>query len=225
VAKTSDQLNKARLALLAKIAVSTFKWYDVSLEYKSKSGVTASLTVQVCNPVRIDGFYVPVSAKETFALARRFGWLPLTRAVADQAHNQAKQFSFIWNSQLFDFETYSKKVGKLYDPVYDASLISGSHKLWLLSTCKPKATNYGFYLKHKPDLKRSPRLKGEWWVAQSEGGEHNELWWDYSQLLQLMKSDSLMIDGATYTLSDAVVAGLEAVWDESSKLTQADLPV
>jgi len=223
--KTDQELTKLRAELLAKVTDSDFTWYDVDLEYKAQSGAAATVTIKVSNPLRKEGYYLPVTARETFDFAKRYGWLPLTRAVADQAHNQASQFSFTWQANLFDFDKYSNDtLAKSYGPVYDTKLVSGSHKLWLLSKFGKKATNYGFYVKaDKSNPPNGPRLKG-WRVIQTLGGRHNELHWDYSQLLQFMKSDTLTIDGTSYSLPAAIVAGLPAVWDEGGKLQASDLP-
>ncbi|MBZ5620920.1 MAG: hypothetical protein LAQ69_19660 [Acidobacteriia bacterium] len=223
--KTAQELVKLRADLLGKVASADFDWYDVKLEYKMQNGTVGNVTVKVCNPLRKDGFYLPVTAKETFDFAKKFGWLPLTRAVADQAHNQATQFTYKPQApDLLDFEKYTvDTLDKSYGPSYAAHLVSGSHKLWILSKVG-KATNYGFYAQaDQTHVPNGPRLKG-WYVIQTRGGAHNATYWDYSQLLQLMKADTLNIDGTNYSLSAAVVAGLEAVWDEGSKLQASDLP-
>ena len=226
MAKPDQELIKLRAALAAKVTSSDFNWFDVTLNYKSSAGTPATVIVQVSNPVKIDGFYLPVTAKETFDFAKSFGWLPLTRAVMDQAHNQAVQISFRSQGNLLDFENYSTALDKVYGPHETTKLVSGAHKLWTLSTfnTKNRAVNYGFYKVSKEASPLSPRLKG-WSVIQSLGSKHNEAHWDYSQLLQLMRAGpSFVIDGKTYTLSQAVADGLEAVWDEGTKLKTSSLP-
>ena len=226
MAKTNQELIKLRSTLVAKVTSSDFNFFDVTLNYKSASGAPATVIVQVSNPVKIDGVYLPVTAKETFDFAKSFGWLPLTRAVMDQAHNQAVQIPVKSQTNLLDFEGYSATLDKLYGSHETTKLVSGAHKLWTLSTYnkKNRAVNYGFYQVAKQPSPLSPRLKG-WSVIQSLGSKHDEGHWDYSQLLQLMRAGSpLVIDGKSYSLSQAVADGLEAVWDEGTKLKTSSLP-
>src|SRR5690242_4851901 len=74
---------------LFQMKVDDFPWFDVEL-------AKGLCKVQMCNPVVIsDGgadYYVPVTPQETWALAKDLGVFPLTRAVCDQAHNQAHRF-------------------------------------------------------------------------------------------------------------------------------------
>jgi hypothetical protein len=155
-----------------------------------------------------------------------FGWLPLTRAVMDQAHNQGVKIAFRAQGNLLDFENYSRTLDTLYGPHETTKLVSGGHKLWVLSgfNTKTRAVNYGFYKVDKQPSLLSPRLKG-WSVIQSLGSRHNEAHWDYSQLLQLMRAGpAFLINGKSQTLSQAVADGLEAVWDEANKLKTSSLP-
>lgn len=215
MAKSVQELTKLRQELLKKISPANYDWVDVKL--------AGNIAIKVCKPVKIDGFYVPVTAKETRDFARSIGAFPLTRAVADQILNNGTFIPYHWQPELHDFEKYS---AYLNSRGYDGVRNFGAHKLWVLSS-RGKAVNYGFYeaIGSKPSTGGGSHLKPGFNVRQSLGGAHNEHHWDYSQLLQIMFATTpLEIGGSAYSLGMALVAGLPAVWDESQKLQQSDLP-
>lgn len=215
MAKSVSELNKLRQELLKKVSSANYDWVDVNL--------AGNVVIKVCKPVKIDGLYVPVTANETREFAKRFGAFPLTRAVADQILNNGTFIPYRWQPELYDFEKYSQYLdSKSYDGVKNF----GAHKLWVLSSLG-KSINYGFYEDNgsKPSTGGGSHLKRGFNVRQSLGGAHNEHHWDYSQLLQLMFAEApLEIDGKSYSLGMALIEGLPAVWDESKKLQQKDLP-
>jgi hypothetical protein len=194
-------------------------------------------------------YYVPVNASETWDFARKFNLLPLTGAIFDQYHNQS---TFVTQSPKHNagagtgahFHTFSEY---LNDNNYHLGMKSGAHKLWVLSA-RGRAVNHGIYVnkpkniaKYLADCKPLPRgscaspggpkLDSSYWLFQSKGAAHNDKHWDYSQLLQLMRSDDVFKVGYDVTqlfrpssatapyvkivkLREAILEGLPEVWDE-----------
>ncbi|MBI3469240.1 MAG: hypothetical protein HY000_40065 [Planctomycetes bacterium] len=135
---TKAGMDRHRESLLRRVTASTLEWHPVTLGTAGK--------VLVCQPVRIDDYFVPVTPLETFAKARAFGAFPLTRAVADQAHLQAVQIVPRPEKVLWDFYASSERLmGTFYR---GKPLVSGAHKIWLLSG-RGIGINYGFYLEKK----------------------------------------------------------------------------
>ena len=128
-----------REGLVRDITAAHFRWHAVQLGAAGK--------VLVCNPVVVRGIFVPVTPLETFALARKFNAIPLTRAVADRAHMQAARVA-AQNQPVEDISNYRKYSNTLNGiAVYKdggSQLISGAHKLWILSSVGI-GVNYGFY--------------------------------------------------------------------------------
>jgi hypothetical protein len=228
---SDKELRDLRDELVAKITQEDFVWKTIRVKGTITGGpqdVEVEVNLQVSQPVMIDGYYVPVTANETKRFCRNWGWLPLTRAVADQAHNQAEQHERDYTqTSLTDFDRYSGYLTKLYGKDRDAqkskNIVSGAHKLWVMSS-RGGSINYGFYLPRKKskagaytDPQRGgPTLEPQTTVIQSLGARHDGAHWDYSQLLQLMKRDKpLAIAGQSYSLAMAVRAGLAPFWDET----------
>lgn len=240
------RFGKLREMLEKKITLVNLEWKAVKLD--------GGHTVQVCQPVRIEGpdgkmYYVPVTASETWKHARNFSALPLTSAVFDQYHNKSayvprspKHDAFLNGMEFHTFSDY------LNDRNYHLGLHSGAHKLWILSATQAPAghqrsINRGIYfpkpkdpVKYKeaknPGGPGGPKLDPSYWVMNVRGPAHGPGHWDYSQLLQLMKSDDMfgspIIDFTDpvvkkplripsiklVDLREAVIQGLPEVWDE-----------
>jgi hypothetical protein len=198
-------------------------------------------------------FFVPVTKEDTWRIANANGALPLTRAVADQAHNYALSTAngrastaveFIASAPLEDFEKFSRELcgtgvrshGRdIYKKKVGKDLVSGAHKLWVLSAVPgsktPKAINYGAYVNRAltPEEVRAgggpggPYLEAGWNVIQACHGAHNSTYKDYSQLLQLMRNLRIAKDSQEYIpLKQAVKDGLHQVWDEHPNLLSWD---
>src|SRR5262249_45394806 len=60
-------------------------WHTIKLNMGQPTD--SGWTIEVCSPVFLDGYYVPVTAVDAWDLAKHFEAFPLTRAVADQPHN------------------------------------------------------------------------------------------------------------------------------------------
>jgi hypothetical protein len=224
--------------------------------------------------VKINGFYVPVTAAQTWEFAQQFGAWPMTRAVADMTHNfvlkrfgsdfaaeflsmgaiplhpihkgrvdpktklpivenPVYEFELFWDSGLLHATKYMSD-SSIHTPGLDQGpLVSGIHKLWLLSTYKsehpsdkPRAVNYGQYFKigkagtkDKPLSNRGPYLDKAWNVFQGPGNKHDNGHWDYSQLLQLMRN--VRIEGQAEKVKpddfipSVLMAGTPHIWDEN----------
>jgi hypothetical protein len=251
------KFDKIRHILLDRIRPVDLDWKTIRLD--------GGHTVQVCLPVRVQGpngkmYYPPVDASDTWKFARTFNALPLTSAIFDQYHNQS---TFVTKSPKHNagagtglhFHTFSEY---LNDNEYHLEKKSGAHKLWVLSA-RGIAVNHGFYVnkpknvaKYLADCKPLPRgscaspggskLDSSYWLFQNKGAAHNNKHWDYSQLLQLMRSDDVFKVGYDVTqlfipssntapyvkivkLREAILEGLPEVWDEPPpKINPAILP-
>jgi hypothetical protein len=220
--KQLEELRRFRKSLYDKLSQSHFEWKTVVL--------ADGVTLNICKTVVVDGYYLPVTAKETFEVAKWAGYFPLTRAVADQLQNKALFVPYRWQPELFDFEQYSSY---LKSNSYDGISNFGAHKLWVLSNRRgvggTKAVNYGFYeLKAKQAAGTPQRggtnLDSKFNPKQGLGGAHDDNHWDYSQLLQLMYAPApLTIDGEKLSLAMALAAGKSVVADEGAFDSQ-DLP-
>lgn len=210
MARKIAELNKLRQSLLAKLTATDLRWVEIEIQGGKKAEVSL--------PVVIDNFYVPVTAEETRKIASRFGSLPLTRAVADQYHNQAIHVQPRFqdpSKDIFDFELYSTYLLQKYGDAASRQKFAGAHKLWLLSSFNRNATNYGFYVKsHSKSTQGGKYLNSSFTVIQSLGGRHNNQHWDYSQLLQVMRGENL---------KESIINGEPGFWDESGKLNAEDL--
>jgi hypothetical protein len=225
--------------LIDNIQPNDFMWAKIDL------GGGAS--VEVSHPYLAKGIFVPVTAKKHWGLAADFhkkghDWYPLTRAVADRAHNQAIQkgmaVTFSGWPTLTDYKGFSKYLLGKYSKFHGLpdAVCSGGHKYWLLSTgphgikadgtpisapVDKKAINYGFYkMAARQGAGPGPYLHAAWSVEQSLGGRHNAHHWDYSQLLQFMRNYQ---GGKEKDLRKAIVAGEAAVWDEKGYVLAPDV--
>lgn len=220
------ELTKLRSTLLSKLNHSNFKFKDFKLSDGN--------TLKICQAVQVEdngsNYYLPVTAKETFDLAKVYGYFPLTRAVADQIMNKATFLAYQWQPELHDFEKYTDFLsGKSYDGISKF----GAHKLWVLSKRRgvgnKRAINYGFYElrsgQAKGTLERGgTHLNKIYNPKQGLGGAHDDNHWDYSQLLQFMYAESpLTIDGEKLSLRMALTAGKSVVSDEGP-FSSDDLP-
>jgi N-acetyl-anhydromuramyl-L-alanine amidase AmpD len=222
-------LTRLRSLLIDAIRAEDLKWFTLDLRMGQPDDVAASYTVQVCSPVLVSGFFVPVTAQETWDLASRFGAMPLSRAVADQQVNEAVRLgNFVEFSPLniethgpgFDAFTDVLKATK-YMSGFGNAAVSGSHKLWLISsrTTDAKPVNYGFHHRgaQLPGSQGAagPYLQSSYSVVNGLIRAHD--WanhWDYSQLLQLMRD--LRANGEPVDLRQALLSQNPAVWDEPS---------
>lgn len=222
---TTAELSKLRESLIARINASDLKWRPLA----AKGGRSLEVTM----PVYKDGYFVPATAREIWTMAAKFRVFPLTRAVADQVHNVATYVpkkDMRWQDQLFDFEVYSDylKNPARYGDGSGNKLVSGAHKFWVLSAANgkdPKAINYGFHIEASKfaGRERGPNLDPKFTVIQGLGGAHDGNHWDYSQLIQFMRSS--IQDGPSLDLRAALLSGHPSVWDESPRsLSENRLP-
>jgi hypothetical protein len=250
--KAAPIFNNAREMLLKKITPADLDWKTVRLD---------GHTVQVCAPVSVIGpdnkrYYVPVRPSEAWNFARHFNALPLTSLVFDLYHNQSTHIdrsgkhdaSQVTGSHFHTFSAY------LNEKQYHLGMKAGAHKLWILSAAG-RSVNRGFYfpkpkdpVKYKkkksegglegPGGPGGPKLDPSYWLIQVRGtahkAEHDH--WDYSQLLQLMRSEDLFGVGMDFEnsavsffpfpsvkvwrLREAVYHGHPAVWDEGKPLAE-----
>jgi hypothetical protein len=233
VAKTVEELEKLRKQLLGTITQPTnLVWQSVALD--------GGAAIEVSNPFMAQDLWVPVTAQEQWALAMKLKVFPLTRAVADQAHLAADAGGGSEDYQAgaygHDFERFSQSLNahSSYKTFYSTKLISGAHKLWLLSNGlfpdegpKGMAVNFGFYTTSEAKAKGDrggpggPFLKGRF-VAQQLGTAHSKVFSDYSQLLQFMRNYTAGSNPAD--LRAALLRGDAALWDERRKLRPELLP-
>jgi hypothetical protein len=110
-----------RKLLVASITKDDLKWFTLPLKMGDRGTALARYTVEVCAPVVVYGYFVPVTARETWTLADRFGAFPLTRAVADQQVNVAVDkgmfVTAVGNTQDINthgpgFDTFTEKLRK-----------------------------------------------------------------------------------------------------------------
>jgi hypothetical protein len=232
-----------RDSLIACIGTKNLNWVSADLDVPSKSGAPVTYKIEVCSPVCVTAthakgtagttYYVPVTARETYELAKYFDVFPLTQAVADLIYNKTpNRFSRptaltqATGWQLYDFPTASTYYMLQYNPLQGKAQVSGGHKLWILSSVDIWV-NHGMYTTPASpsthinsgylNNKYAPiQLLGKFHTSQSKG-EH----WDYSQLLQLMRN---LTDAAGNPLKDKngndlkLIQALQdqhpAVWDE-----------
>jgi len=204
-------------------------------QVRSFSQLAAALPASPGDPLR---FYVPFTAQETMELAKAHSAWPLTRAVAHQVHASPDVARFPRNQnqsaavsdQAYDFLQCTKYLEDKYVPNHGKKLVSGAHKLWILSN-KKYSTNHGFYIDRDAKKGVNPgkaSLDPRFDTIQNLGPEHDEEHWDYSQLLQLMRN--LRVRGQSLDIGDAVLTGHPAVWDEEAPLVvtpklQKNLPL
>ena len=221
-------LESLRLWLVDSIEKGDLSWGTLNLKMGQRTPGTAPYRVQVCQPVQIFGFFVPVTAKETWDLAVKLGGphgfhlVSLTRAVFDQYFNSAldqsrqadtnavlKSFkgSMSPNRYLPDFELFSSVLESQTNYHTDSGngkILAGVHKLWPLSAnaTKAKPVNYGLYHPgHTPAQGRhgSYLYRGQTTINGLIRAHDWHAHWDYSQLLQFMQT--LQDDGNhTYNL-------------------------
>jgi hypothetical protein len=108
--------------------------------------------------------------------------------------NPLYEFRLYWDSSLLQSTKYTSESSIHSKGVDKGPLVSGCHKLWVLSNFKsqcpsyrPRAVNYGFYFKEgkagtkgKP-INRGTYLDKTWNVFQGLGNWHDNNHWDYSQ--------------------------------------------
>jgi hypothetical protein len=215
---TDAELIRQRATLVANITAADLVWSEVPL--------LGGYKILVSAPVMKDDLFVPVTAKESMALARRLEVFPLSRAVMDQAHNHAvKVAKQKTPASLLDFVTYTDRLKPTaYVTQRASALVSGAHKLWVISARGP-VINYGFYIRRAATdpVRCGPRLDAQYNVIQSLGAKHNGAHWDYSQLLQFMtrlQDES----GQAVDLRQALLTRHAAVWDESQPPATGNLP-
>jgi hypothetical protein len=233
-------LSKLRDKLIAALEPSDLKWFTLELKQGSRIG-PAEYSIQVCSPLMVEDFFVPVTAKETWDLADKFDALPLTRAVADQQVNEASLNGFFiehkaqhWRDEIRAYDIYADTLGATeYKKNYGKSAVAGSHKLWLLSgmLAAVHPCNYGFYHNGKrPDSaegKKGKYLFPEYSVINGLIQAHDWTgWWDYSQLLQLMKGLKSLKDGVKDIpdLRGEIRSKNSAIWDEDLPFNEAYWP-
>lgn len=216
--RNNGELNKLRDEKIKKLKTwneQNLVWQTVNLGTIQIGSISYPVVIEVSEVAKVDGYYIPVTATEADDFATQFKALPLTKRVADQLFNKGKavpvmgqhdptkesQDSNAYNP-MNDFVKQSDYLKlKNYKGVFDF----GAHKIWAYSAYKAQkcalkdakdeatkkdykekyekacegdpnriATNFGFYIAGKP--------------FQDLGARHNASHWDYSQLLQLMRS-------------------------------------
>src|SRR5262249_27525128 len=133
-------LTALRALLLDALQDEDLLWFTLDLKMNQHGPGTPKYTIQVCSPVIVSGFFIPVTAQETWDLASRFKAMPLSRAVSDQQVNEAinqgcfEEFSpQDINTHGVGFDVFTDKLlGKKYMSGYGHTPVSGSHKLWLV---------------------------------------------------------------------------------------------
>ena len=221
------KLREEKLNKLRGMQASDLKWVRVGLQptvsitslfnFSPLSAIPSPVIIEVSEVVKVDGFYIPVTAEETVEFARQFDAFPLTRAVADQLFISGAQIPYQQQNQI---KTGNSKSESGYDEMFDLEKQSdylnghaydgvnkfGAHKLWILSKQKevacpayPKtdlacksdkyAINHGFYERGVPKDFRSylSQYGSKSKAVQDIGTRHDDKHWDYSQLLQLMR--------------------------------------
>jgi hypothetical protein len=200
---------------------------------ENKQPVIHQVSIRVSEPVSVpfEGttYYVPVTPPETFSLAKACGAVPLTRAISDRAFNKDGYFKRTTldankTADKPDFVRFAKFMETKYLPQRTLKLVSGAHKIWMLSAAGKagRGVNHGFHIP-KAEYKHSlptPSLDPAWSVIQNQNADHDKDWWDYSQLLQMMKD--LTVDGKKVDLLDAIESGHAAVWDEQPGKIRSD---
>ena len=217
---TDAELRRQRLDLLGRITQADLYWHDIPL--------VNGFRIRVSSPLRKDDLFVPGTATESLALARRFEVFPLTRAVADQTHNAAIKVDYSERRRpptLSDFVAFSSALNATpYGTSYGYALASGQHKWWVISSRGP-VINYGFYIRrNRTDPVRCGRYAdAKYNVIQSLGGRHDGGHWDYSQLFQFMTAlrDE---NGQPVDLREALLNRHPAVWDETAAPAASSLP-
>ena len=211
--KTLPQLERHREELLRN---------DIEIVWK-KVKLAEGVVLEISEVVRAKEFYLPVRATEVWQIARSTGAFPLTSAVADQLMNRAAFLAYRLQPEIKDFEQSSIFYR---NNSYDGITKFGAHKLWVLSKLRgvddTKSVNYGFYELSKGQSKDvkyrgGDKLDRKYNPKQGLGGRHDTNWWDYSQLLQLMRSfEPITIDGERLSLGMALNAGKSIVSDEGA---------
>jgi hypothetical protein len=232
--KSITEMNKIRIPLLNRIGASDLNWFKVPLSVVTTGKPKPYATILVCSPVMKDGLFIPATKAEQWELACRLNAspfsleemvLPLTRAVADQAHNSAyyEKPTRYWDADLPNFVEYSEWLKKttMYEKYNASRLVSGYHKYWLLSlgptAATPLAVNYGFYVDpktYKSEQGGAYLDDTKYRLIQGLGGHHNHGHWDYSQLIQFMRNFQ---DGrGTQDIGRMLLVGNPAIWDEDN---------
>jgi len=204
--------NKRR-QLLDSISRSDLHWTKWPLRDNPKQSMKdAPYTIEVCRPVAKSGFFIPVTADETFCIASKWRLFPLTSAVMDQTAFTSNYVSRkIMSNQvpeIYDFETYSKY---LKGTLYARAVCVGAHKVWVISG-KGRRINYGFHFREAG--RTSNKYYGNGWrVIQSEGSYHegDQCHWDYSQLLQFMRNLKTK-SGKVLDIGSEIKAKNPALW-------------
>jgi hypothetical protein len=81
----ANNAQAALITLLKSKSADDLAWHKVELDPGPR--YPAKWTIEVCSPVMINKYYVPVTARQTWEFAKQFGAFPLTRAIADMTHN------------------------------------------------------------------------------------------------------------------------------------------
>lgn len=211
-------MDKKRREILRTVTEADLKWDKIRLKYDPDRSIEeAPFSIKVCRVVSKNNIFIPVTADEVFALAKRWKAYPLTGAVMDQMVNN-KTVEYVArkimdpNKEILEFEKYSKF---LAGTAYSNRPAIGAHKLWIISS-KGRRVNHGFQFKGKIHHKRPKFLEKGWDAIQISGAahEHEVYAWDYSQLLQLMKDFRNERDGIDLPLERMIKAFHPALWDD-----------
>ncbi len=211
--------NKARLSILNQVTAADLKWTKVPLKYDPDRPIgEAPFSIEVSQVVSKNGTFVPVTADETFALAKKWKVFPLTGAVMDQLVHSAR---FV-NRKIMDPDkeilNYRKYSDFLSKTAYGLFLAVGAHKLWTISG-KGQRINHGFHTKTRIH-QSPPKFLGKGWDAIQVAGpahEHETHSWDYSQLLQVMRKFRNERDGIDLDIRGALRSKHSALWDLKSE--------
>src|SRR5204863_91529 len=123
---------------------SIVKFHTVNFTYWEKqeghAGIPRRVSIQVSEPVSVkykdNIYYVPVTPKETFEIAKKFAAIPLTRAISDRAFNPDNFFErpkmSATNQDAFNLEKLADEMKDKYATVRHQKLVSGAHKIWMI---------------------------------------------------------------------------------------------
>lgn len=212
------KLDEKRRELLRTVTQNDLVWTDFPLRNDPKQEMKdAPYRIQISRVVAKSGFFIPVTADESFCFAAQWSVFPLTSAVMDQfafgANYVQRKFMSNQSPHIFDFETYSEY---LRGTLYASAVCVGAHKIWAISG-KGQRINYGFHFSEKGRRNPTKYCGDGWRIVQPEGAFHeaDKCFWDYSQLMQFMRKLTTK-DGKSLDLRDELNKKNPALWYDSS---------
>jgi hypothetical protein len=158
---------------------------------------------EVDRPIRL-----PVSYRETIAVCRLLGCLPPTQAMSDAVWHAAPQrvvpVALVRTQADTNFMTtvaWSIRHNAAIDTVErdPGTLVADVGKDWILDNgiAVRGAVNYGW------------RMPPTGWRLQSQGHDHDDQHWDYSQVLRVVQRDAFL-NSEKVDLLDVLAGSIEA---------------